>query len=155
MATIIDGKKISQDIKDELKEKVTALKEQGTEVTLAVVLVGEDPASCVYVRNKKKACEYVGIRSLSFELPEETKEEELLEYRHSKPPLCLNPWKPANHVITEFSILPADKVHSFRVETKKKEFLVEEVLILFNFLKIFLSSSLRLLSEVFFVLAEL
>lgn len=79
MATIIDGKKISQDIKDELKEKVAALKEQGTEVTLAVVLVGEDPASCVYVRNKKKACEYVGIRSLSFELPEETKEEELLQ----------------------------------------------------------------------------
>lgn len=79
MATIIDGKKISQDIKDELKEKVAALKEQGTEVTLAVVLVGEDPASCVYVRNKKKACEYVGIRSLSVELPEETKEEELLQ----------------------------------------------------------------------------
>lgn len=79
MTTIIDGKKISQDIKDELKEKVAALKEQGTEVTLAVVLVGEDPASCVYVRNKKKACEYVGIRSLSFELPEETKEEELLQ----------------------------------------------------------------------------
>ena len=79
MATIIDGKKISQDIKDELKEKVAALKEQGTEVTLAVVLVGEDPASCVYVRNKKTACEYVGIRSLSFELPEETKEEELLQ----------------------------------------------------------------------------
>ncbi len=79
MATIIDGKKISQDIKDELKEKVAALKEQGTEVTLAVVLVGEDPASCVYVRNKKKACEYVGIRSLSVELPEETKGEELLQ----------------------------------------------------------------------------
>lgn len=55
-----------------------------------------------------------------------TKEEELLEYRHSKPPLCLNPWKPANHVITEFSILPSDKVHSFRVETKKKDFLVQE-----------------------------
>ena len=51
-----------------------------------------------------------------------TKEEELLEYRHSKPPLCLNPWKPANHVITEFSILPADKVHSFIVEKKNKNF---------------------------------
>lgn len=79
MTTIIDGKKISQDIKDELKEKVTALKEEGTEVTLAVVLVGADPASCVYVRNKKRACEYVGIRSLSYELPEETTEEELLQ----------------------------------------------------------------------------
>ena len=55
-----------------------------------------------------------------------TKEEELWEYRHSKPPLCLNPWKPANHVITEFSILPADKVHSFIVENKNKNFLVQE-----------------------------
>lgn len=79
MTTIIDGKKISQDIKNELKEKVTALKEEGMEVTLAVVLVGADPASCVYVRNKKRACEYVGIRSLSYELPEETTEEELLQ----------------------------------------------------------------------------
>ena len=78
MAEIIDGKKISQEIKDELKEKVQCMKADGKEVTLAVVLVGEDPASCVYVRNKKRACEYIGIRSLSFELPEETTEEELL-----------------------------------------------------------------------------
>lgn len=78
MAQIIDGKKISQEIKDELKEKVTALKEQGTEVSLAVIQVGNDPASSVYVRNKKKACEYIGIRSLSYELPEETTEEELI-----------------------------------------------------------------------------
>ena len=56
MAQIIDGKKISQDIKDELKEKVTALKDTGTEVALAVIQVGNDPASSVYVRNKKKAC---------------------------------------------------------------------------------------------------
>lgn len=78
MAEIIDGKKISQEIKDELKEKVQCMKIDGKEVTLAVVLVGEDPASCVYVRNKKRACEYIGIRSLSFELPEETTEEKLL-----------------------------------------------------------------------------
>lgn len=78
MAEIIDGKKISQEIKDELKEKVQCMKADGEEVTLAVVLVGEDPASCVYVRNKKRACEYIGIRSLSFELPKETTEEELL-----------------------------------------------------------------------------
>ena len=78
MATIIDGKKISQDIKDELKVQVADYKAQGIEVTLAVILVGEDPASCVYVRNKKKACEYVGIRSLSFELPADTTEEQLL-----------------------------------------------------------------------------
>lgn len=54
MAQIIDGKKISQDIKDELKEKVTALKDTGTEVALAVIQVGNDPASSVYVRNKKR-----------------------------------------------------------------------------------------------------
>lgn len=78
MAEIIDGKKISQEIKDELKEKVAAMHAQGQEVTLAVVLVGQDPASCVYVRNKKRACEYIGIRSLSYELAEDTSEEEVL-----------------------------------------------------------------------------
>ena len=72
MAEIIDGKKISQDIKDEVKEK-------GIDVTLAVILVGNDPASTVYVGNKKKACEYTGIRSLSYELPEDTTEESLLQ----------------------------------------------------------------------------
>ena len=78
MAEIIDGKKISQEIKDELKEKVAAMHAQGQEVTLAVVLVGQDPASFVYVRNKKRACEYIGIRSLSYELAEDTSEEEVL-----------------------------------------------------------------------------
>ena len=76
MAEIIDGKKISQDIKDETRDKVAALKEKGIEASLAVILVGNDPASAVYVRNKKKACEYTGIKSLSYELPEETTEEE-------------------------------------------------------------------------------
>ena len=78
MAEIIDGKKISQEIKDELKEEVAAMHAQGQEVTLAVVLVGQDPASCVYVRNKRRACEYIGIRSLSYELAEDTSEEEVL-----------------------------------------------------------------------------
>lgn len=78
MYQIIDGKKISQEIKDEMREKAAALKVQGTERCLAVIQVGADPASSVYVRNKKKACEYVGIRSLSYELPEGTREEELL-----------------------------------------------------------------------------
>ncbi len=78
MTQIIDGKKISAQIKDELKEKVALMKEQGITVTLAVIQVGNDPASSVYVGNKKKACEYIGIRSLSYELPEETKEEDLL-----------------------------------------------------------------------------
>lgn len=79
MAKIIDGKKISQQIKDELKERVAKLKEQGKTGALAVIQVGQDPASSVYVRNKKNACAYIGIESLAYELPEETTEEELLE----------------------------------------------------------------------------
>nr|WP_297936179.1 bifunctional methylenetetrahydrofolate dehydrogenase/methenyltetrahydrofolate cyclohydrolase FolD [uncultured Lachnoclostridium sp.] len=79
MALRIDGKKISLEMKDELKEKVAKMKEEGVEITLAVIQVGNDPASTVYVGNKKKACEYIGIRSLSYELPEETTEKELLE----------------------------------------------------------------------------
>lgn len=78
MTQIIDGKAISAQIKDELKDKVAEMKEQGIEVTLAVIQVGSDPASTVYVGNKKKACAYIGIRSLAYELPEETTEEELL-----------------------------------------------------------------------------
>ena len=79
MYQIIDGKKISQEIKDELKVKVAALREQGKVFTLAVIQVGDDPASSVYVGNKKKACAYIGIESLSYQLPEETTEEELLQ----------------------------------------------------------------------------
>lgn len=79
MYQIIDGKKISQEIKEELKEKVAAMKEQGRTFTLAVIQVGDDPASSVYVGNKKKACAYIGIESLSYELPKETTQEELLE----------------------------------------------------------------------------
>lgn len=76
---IIDGKKISKDIKDELKKKVADYKDKGIEITLAVIQIGDDPASTVYVRNKKKACEYIGINSQSYELPKDTSEEELLE----------------------------------------------------------------------------
>ena len=79
MAQIIDGKLISKQIKDELKEKVAELKAKGTEICLAVIQVGNDPASTVYVGNKKKACEYIGIKSLAYELPEETTEDELLQ----------------------------------------------------------------------------
>lgn len=78
MAAIIDGKQISKQIKDELKEQVAAYKAQGIEIALAVIQVGNDPASTVYVGNKKKACEYIGIQSVSYELPEKTTEEELL-----------------------------------------------------------------------------
>lgn len=78
MAKIIDGKLISTQIKDEVKVKTEALKAKGIEPCLAVILVGENPASQVYVRNKKRACEYCDIKSLSYELPAETTEEELL-----------------------------------------------------------------------------
>lgn len=78
MAMIIDGKAISTQIKDELKEKAAKKKEAGVNVTLAVIQAGADPASSVYVRNKKKGCEYIGIGSESYELPEETTQEELL-----------------------------------------------------------------------------
>lgn len=79
MATIIDGKKISTEIKDELKAKVAEYKAKGIEISLAVIQVGNDPASSVYVGNKKKACEYIGINSLSYHLEESTTEAELLE----------------------------------------------------------------------------
>lgn len=78
MAEIINGKKISKEIKDELKLKVENLKKQGKECCLAVIQVGNDPASSVYVGNKKKACEYIGIKSLAYELTEDTTEEEIL-----------------------------------------------------------------------------
>ncbi len=79
MAKIIDGKQISMELKDELKERVAEYRAQGIEITLAVIQVGNDKASSVYVGNKKKACEYIGIHSLSYELEEDTTEEELLE----------------------------------------------------------------------------
>lgn len=78
MAKIIDGKQISKEIKEELKEEVHALAAAGKKCALAVIQVGNDPASSVYVGNKKKACEYIGIESIAYELPEETSQEELL-----------------------------------------------------------------------------
>lgn len=78
MTKLINGKEISLQVKDELKAKVACLKEQGIEISLAVIQVGHDPASTVYVGNKKKACEYIGIRSLSYELEDTVTEEELL-----------------------------------------------------------------------------
>lgn len=79
MAHIINGKQISLDIKNSLKAEVEELKKQGKSCTLVVIQVGKDPASSVYVANKKKACEYIGINSRSYELPETTTEEELLD----------------------------------------------------------------------------
>ena len=79
MTKLIDGKLISAQIKDEVKEEVALLKQKGIVPGLAVILVGENSASKVYVNNKKKACEYVGIKSFSYELPEDTSEASLLE----------------------------------------------------------------------------
>ncbi len=78
MAKLIDGKLIGAQIKEELREKVNTLKAEGIQPGLAVILVGDNSASQVYVRNKKTACEFVGIKSFSYELPAETSEEELL-----------------------------------------------------------------------------
>lgn len=78
MAQIIDGKLISTMIKDECRERAAAYKKQGKDICLAVIQVGNDPASSVYVNNKKKACAYIGIQSLSYELPEDTTQEKLL-----------------------------------------------------------------------------
>ncbi|MBQ7861579.1 MAG: bifunctional methylenetetrahydrofolate dehydrogenase/methenyltetrahydrofolate cyclohydrolase FolD [Clostridia bacterium] len=79
MYKLIDGKAVSEYIKNSVKEKVADLKVEGKEITLAVIIVGNDPASRVYVNNKKKACEYVGFRSLEYALDEQTSEQELLE----------------------------------------------------------------------------
>lgn len=79
MAEIIDGKAISQQIKEELKERTAELAKQGRTPALAVIQVGKDPASCVYVKNKKKACDYIGIRSVSYELEETITEGELTD----------------------------------------------------------------------------
>lgn len=74
----IDGKAISDQIKEEAALEAQKLQRQGITPCLAVVLVGNDPASMVYVNNKKKACEKVGILSRSYELPEDTEEKDLL-----------------------------------------------------------------------------
>ena len=79
MGQIIDGKAVSAKVKEEIRLETEKLKEQGIEIGLAVVIVGDDPASQVYVRNKEKACETVGFNSFKYALPAETTEEELLD----------------------------------------------------------------------------
>jgi methylenetetrahydrofolate dehydrogenase (NADP+)/methenyltetrahydrofolate cyclohydrolase len=79
-AKIIDGKLISASIREKIKEKTKAIKDKYSRVPgLAAVLVGEDPASQIYVRNKRKSCEDVGIYSEEHKLPESTTQDELLE----------------------------------------------------------------------------
>ena len=79
MGKIIDGKAVSAQVKERIKNEVSQLKENGVEIGLAVVIVGDDPASQVYVRNKEKACEFVGFNSYKYALPADTTEKELLE----------------------------------------------------------------------------
>ncbi|MDO5396766.1 MAG: bifunctional methylenetetrahydrofolate dehydrogenase/methenyltetrahydrofolate cyclohydrolase FolD [bacterium] len=79
MAILLKGKEVSARIKDELKEETAKMKTRGINPGLAVIIVGDDPASRVYVNNKKKACEYCGINSYEYALPKETTEAELLK----------------------------------------------------------------------------
>ncbi len=79
MAKIFDGKAVREYNLDKIAEQVSKLKEKGVLPTLAVIIVGSDPASRIYVNNKKAACERTGMRSLEYALPEETTTEELLE----------------------------------------------------------------------------
>ena len=78
MANIIDGKAISAAVRGEIRENTrTFIEETGVTPGLAVIIVGSDPASQVYVRNKRRACEEVGFYSEAYELPEETTQAEL------------------------------------------------------------------------------
>ncbi len=117
MGKIIDGKKISEEIKEELKEKVEGLKAQGKKVTLAVIQVGDDKASSVYVNNKKKTCAYIGIASLSYELSKEAKEEELLSLIEE-----LNGRKDVNGILVQLPLPPhMDEQKVIRAISPKKD----------------------------------
>mgnify|MGYP002508923339 CR=1 FL=1 len=83
MAEIISGKVVSAAKRQEIKERVAKLNEQGKQVGLAVIIVGNNSASRVYVNNKKKACEQLGIRSFEYLLPENATQDELLELIHT------------------------------------------------------------------------
>lgn len=121
MAKIIDGKIISATVKERVKSAVTELNKKGISVGLAVIIVGEDPASKIYVANKKKACEDLGIISREYALPAETTEEELLnlvnELNNDKSIngiLCQLPLpKHLNEKLIINSILPEKDVDAF------------------------------------------
>ncbi len=98
-AKILNGKEVSARIKDELKDKVTELKKDGIFPGLAVVLVGNDPASRVYVNSKKKACEFIGIESFEFTLPEDATEQQLLELVYK-----LNSDKQVNGILVQLPL---------------------------------------------------
>ena len=79
MATVISGKEVSAKVREEVRRECEALKEEGITPGLAVIIVGDDPASRVYVNNKKKACAEVGFVSEEYALPAETTQQELME----------------------------------------------------------------------------
>ncbi|MEE1075257.1 MAG: bifunctional methylenetetrahydrofolate dehydrogenase/methenyltetrahydrofolate cyclohydrolase FolD [Acutalibacteraceae bacterium] len=121
MSKLIDGKVISAAVKAKVAEGVAELKKQGISVGLAVIIVGDDPASKVYVANKKKACEALGIVSEEYALPENTTEEELLALvdrlnnaKHINGILCQLPLpKHLNEKVIIDSILPEKDVDAF------------------------------------------
>ena len=99
MAKIIDGKEISAFVKNRIAKEVEEFKKGGKEICLAVIIVGEDSASKVYVANKEKACEALGIKSLKYALPESTTNEELLELIHK-----LNNDKSVNGILCQLPL---------------------------------------------------
>ena len=115
MAKLIDGKVISTAVKEEVKAEVAALKEKGVVPGLAVIIVGEDPASKVYVANKEKACEQLGMASYKYALPENTSETELLELINK-----LNNDKNVNGIIVQFDLTFTNKAW---VEAERYHFL--------------------------------
>lgn len=99
MAKILSGKEVSARIKSELKTEVEKLKQNGIFPGLAVIIVGDDPASRVYVNSKKKACEELGIYSEEHALPKETSEEELISLVR-----CLNEKKEINGILVQLPL---------------------------------------------------
>jgi len=99
MCKIIDGKEVSNFVKECVKNEVLEINEKGVTVGLAVILVGEDPASKIYVANKKKACEQLGIISQEYLLPEDTTTEELLELINT-----LNKEKTVNGILCQLPL---------------------------------------------------
>ncbi len=99
MSQLINGKEISAAVKNRVAREVAALKENGISVGLAVIIVGENPASKIYVANKKKACEALGIMSMEYALPEDTTERQLLELIHT-----LNNEKNVNGILCQLPL---------------------------------------------------
>lgn len=128
MAKLIDGKAVSAAVKERVAQEVATLKEEGIVPGLAVVLVGDDPASRIYVNNKKKACEATGIYSEEYALPTETTQAQLLDLIHElneKPEISgilvqspLPKWGDLNEAAVVDEIAPqkdVDAFHAFNV----------------------------------------